>query len=355
MQIPRYDKVQQEHSEILDLAAISNPIVNQEVYWPGVLGALRHVTPSGGSILTFSASADPPQAATVGTATHPAPAALSPAQTQIATVSISLATVAGYTYFRNWYYSVSGSGKLTVNGFSGLTKANTTNVTYSATIGVTGEITSIRERIQGASMNALKNLNFDLLKSKVVLIVTGGVVVLLLVWWFAWMTPEANKLASVQQQVASDQANVSQLNLELTTLKAEKKLVLKELPYLRLVTTAIPPTEDPPGIVDSLNNLANQTGCSLLTVTPSDEPTPTSTAGLSTIPVTLSVSGVHSNIFAFLSGFYSMKRLMTISSVSLGPSNAGNANILANGDGQLYTLSVSADAYTTYVTPTPTA
>jgi Tfp pilus assembly protein PilO len=204
-------------------------------------------------------------------------------------------------------------------------------------------------------MNALKNLNFDLLKSKVVLIVTGGVVVLLLVWWFAWMTPEANKLASVQQQVASDQANVSQLNLELTTLKAEKKLVLKELPYLRLVTTAIPPTEDPPGIVDSLNNLANQTGCSLLTVTPSDEPTPTSTAGLSTIPVTLSVSGVHSNIFAFLSGFYSMKRLMTISSVSLGPSNAGNANILANGDGQLYTLSVSADAYTTYVTPTPTA
>jgi type IV pilus assembly protein PilM len=144
LQIPRYDKVQQEHSEILDLAAISNPIVNQEVYWPGVLGALRHVTPSGGSILTFSASADPPQAATVGTATHPAPAALSPAQTQIATVSISLATVAGYTYFRNWYYSVSGSGKLTVNGFSGLTKANTTNVTYSATIGVTGEITSIR-------------------------------------------------------------------------------------------------------------------------------------------------------------------------------------------------------------------
>ena len=36
------------------------------------------------------------------------------------------------------------------------------------------------------------------------------------------------------------------------------------------MTTAIPPTEDPPGIVDSLNNLANKTGCNLLTVTPSD-------------------------------------------------------------------------------------
>ena len=29
LQIPKYDKVQQEHSLILDLAAISNPIVNQ--------------------------------------------------------------------------------------------------------------------------------------------------------------------------------------------------------------------------------------------------------------------------------------------------------------------------------------
>ena len=40
--------------------------------------------------------------------------------------------------------------------------------------------------------------------------------------------------------------------------------MLKELPYLKKVTTAIPPTEDPPGIVDSLNTLANQTGCDLL-------------------------------------------------------------------------------------------
>ena len=95
-------------------------------------------------------------------------------------------------------------------------------------------------------MNRLQGINFGLLKSKVVLIVTGLVIVLLIVWWFAWMTPEASKLTTVQQQVTADSSTVTQLNLELYALKAEKKLVLHELPYLKKVTTAIPPTEDPP-------------------------------------------------------------------------------------------------------------
>ena len=74
------------------------------------------------------------------------------------------------------------------------------------------------------------------------------------------MTPEASKLTTVQQQVTADDTTVTQLNLELIALKAPKKLVLKELPYLKKVTTAIPPTEDPPGIVDSLNTLREQHG-----------------------------------------------------------------------------------------------
>ena len=61
-------------------------------------------------------------------------------------------------------------------------------------------------------MNRLQGLNFDLLKSKVVIIVTGVLIVLLIVWWFAWMTPEANKLTTVQQQVTADQTTLTQLN-----------------------------------------------------------------------------------------------------------------------------------------------
>ncbi len=197
-------------------------------------------------------------------------------------------------------------------------------------------------------MNRLQGLNFDLLKSKVVLVVTGVVIVLLVVWWFAWMTPEANKLTTVQQQVTSDQTTLTQLNLELASLKAEKKLVLSELPYLKKVMTAIPPTEDPPGIVDSLNTLANQTGCDLLSVTPADTPSPSGVAGLSDISVSFSLSGTHKDVFAFLKSFYTMKRLMTINTVGLSPGGS-NSNILAVGDGQPYSMSVTAVAYTTSV------
>jgi Tfp pilus assembly protein PilO len=201
-------------------------------------------------------------------------------------------------------------------------------------------------------MNRMPSFNLDLLKSKVVLIVTGVVILLLIVWWFAWMTPESNKLTTVQQQVSFDQARVSQLNQTLASLKAEKKLVLRELPYLKKVTTAIPPTEDPPGIVDSLNNLATATGCDLLSVTPADSPSPSGVAGLSYISVSFSVSGGHKNVFEFLKRFYSMGRLMTINTVSLSAAGS-NPNVLAVNDGQQYSMTVSAVAYTTYVTPAP--
>ena len=117
-------------------------------------------------------------------------------------------------------------------------------------------------------------------------------------------------------------------------------------PYLKKVTAAIPPTEDPPGIVDSLNTLANKTGCDLLSVTPANFPSPSGVTGLSVVPVTFTISGIHKNVFAFLKNFYAMTRLMTIDSVSLAPGGTA-PNIMAVGDGQPYCMSVSATAYTT--------
>jgi type IV pilus assembly protein PilM len=141
VQIPKYDKVQQEHALILDLAAISNPIVMDEVYWPGVIGALGKATPTGGIISSFSGNAVARAATTTPVAGEPV---LTPAETQIASVNISLASPTGYSYFRSWYYSISGSGKLTVNAFSGISQVATKQVSFTSTVGVTAEVTSIR-------------------------------------------------------------------------------------------------------------------------------------------------------------------------------------------------------------------
>jgi Tfp pilus assembly protein PilO len=83
-----------------------------------------------------------------------------------------------------------------------------------------------------------------------------------------------------------------------------------------------------------------------LSVTPANFPTPSGTAGLSVVSVAFSVTGVHKNIFAFLHNFYAMSRLMTINNISLAPGGT-TANILDVGDGQPYSMSVNATAYTT--------
>jgi type IV pilus assembly protein PilM len=142
-QIPKYDKVFQERETIQDMASISGPIVTDEVYWPGVFQALNQFTPPGGTITAFSGSVIP---RTTATAAEPGEASpvLAPDEIQIASLSLSIESAPGYPYFRNWYYTVSGSGNLTVNGFSGLTRAPTGQVTFTSTVGVTAEVTSIR-------------------------------------------------------------------------------------------------------------------------------------------------------------------------------------------------------------------
>jgi type IV pilus assembly protein PilM len=141
-QIPRYNKVQQERSTILNLAAISNPIVSNEVYWPGVFTALTKATPPGGVISSFSASEVPRAAAATPTSAAP----VTPSAVQIASLSVTLSAASGYPYFRSWYYSIDGSGTLTVNGFTGISQVATRQIGYSATIGVTSEVTSIRAK-----------------------------------------------------------------------------------------------------------------------------------------------------------------------------------------------------------------
>jgi type IV pilus assembly protein PilM len=143
-QIPKYDKIQQERSTILGLAAISIPIVHGEVYWPGVLTDLRQATPSGGNVLSFAGTADAAAPATAGTATNATTTPALASETQIASVDTSLQSPSGYPYFHSWYDSVSGSHKLTVNGFGGITQVASSQVTFTATVGVTAEVTSIR-------------------------------------------------------------------------------------------------------------------------------------------------------------------------------------------------------------------
>ena len=153
--------------------------------------------------------------------------------------------------------------------------------------------------------------------------------------------------------MTTDNAMVSQLNLELAALKAEKKLVLKELPYLKKVTARSRRPRIRP--ISSMSSTPSpKTQCTLGTVTPADTPSASGVTGLSLIPVSFTLTGTHKNVFLFLNDFYALTRLMTINTVSLAATSSA-PNILAVGDGQAYSLAVTADAYTTEAPPAPVA
>jgi Tfp pilus assembly protein PilO len=201
-------------------------------------------------------------------------------------------------------------------------------------------------------MNRLKSINFDIFKSRTLLLTVGGLVVLLLIWWFAWMSPESSKLNTVNAQAAQLQTTLNSLNQQIAQLEHESATLKKELPLLKRFTVAVPTTSDAPSIVTDLHNLAKSVPkLNLLSVTDNTVVAPTTPGGLYVEPVSFSVSGPHSSVATFLTDFYNfskMPRLMTIDTLSLQPGGSPSGiNINNDSDGQTYSVAIAASAYST--------
>lgn len=205
--------------------------------------------------------------------------------------------------------------------------------------------------------NRLNSLDLGRFRSPVTLGVIGGIIILLLVWWFALMVPASNKLDSVNAQQAQLQSQVSTLNAKITQLQQESAQVKKELPYLARFQAAVPAEPNQGDIVVQINGLANKTGVNMSTISDNLVVGSTPPGGLSTIPVNLAVTGTHQQVFNFLSGFYKLPRLMTISSIVLSPgtTGGGTANINKVNDGASYGLTMTATAYTSALPAAPAA
>jgi Tfp pilus assembly protein PilO len=179
-----------------------------------------------------------------------------------------------------------------------------------------------------------------------VIVPVVGVLVLVLAWWFAWMSPEGAKLASVRRQQQEQQVQAASLAAQLARLRADAKQVRAASPFLKRFASAIPSVPDSPGIVEQIYRLSVSDGVSLESIT--DNTLDPTSQGYSTIPVTLSVSGPHDSVLAFLSGLYKLPRLLTLQTVNL----SGTGDVLASGL-ESYDATVDATAYTTYVVSSP--
>ncbi|MGH9293330.1 MAG: type 4a pilus biogenesis protein PilO [Acidimicrobiales bacterium] len=198
-------------------------------------------------------------------------------------------------------------------------------------------------------MKRLSDLNLDLLGRRAVLISVAAVVVILLVWWFAWMSPQGAKLTSVNAEATTKQQQLTSLEQVLQQSEHDAVLAKEEQKYLNKFTAAVPSLPEAGPLTTELFNLSKRTGVALGSLADDTTAAPATGSLLSTIPLSISITGPHDHCNAFLQGLYSLTRLVTVQTVSPSPqTGAGSSgaplSVLTN-DKTPYSMAISATAY----------
>ena len=195
-------------------------------------------------------------------------------------------------------------------------------------------------------MNKIRSANLDILKRPRVLGAIGVVVVLLIAWYFAWWSPESSKLASVQQQQVKQTQQISSLNARLQEIVREDAIVAKYRNFLTFFGSQVPVQPEQGQLVYMLGRLEKSDNVDISSINASTTSPPATGSTLSTIPISMSVSGPHNNVIKFLSDLYSLPRLITIQSVSPSPTAApaGVYNVLGR-DKVPFQLTLTGTAY----------
>lgn len=197
-------------------------------------------------------------------------------------------------------------------------------------------------------MSAVKTPSLEALKRPKMLLTLGTLLLLVGVWYFAWWSPEGHKLAAVQSQQLTEQQKVDSLQSTLALIDHETSLVQKYRNFLSFYGSEIPLQPEQGQLVFQLGNLEKSDNVQVTSIDVSTTNPAVSGSSLSTVPVTMSVSGPHSNVMKFLSDLYQLPRLMTIQTVTPSPTSGTTKgyNVLTH-DSVPFSLSITGTAYFT--------
>jgi Tfp pilus assembly protein PilO len=196
-------------------------------------------------------------------------------------------------------------------------------------------------------MSALKSPDVSVLRRPRIMATIGVLLLVLGIWYFAWWSPEGHKLSSVQQQQLSAQQKVNSLQTTLNVIEHERAVVQKYRNFLTFFGSEVPVQPEQGQLVSMLGRLENSDGVQVASIDDSTTSPPASGTALSTVPVSISVTGPHSRVMKFLADLYGLPRLITIQSVQPSPtSGAGNGayDVLRN-DSVPFSLTISGTAY----------
>lgn len=161
--ISQKDAAAKDFADIKSDESSVSPVLSQDVNWPSILSDLGRTTPRGGDVTAVSGAYTPPvapaapstssssssssSATTPTTVPPPSSSAAAKAQEEtivIATLSVSVSSNNGFSYFRNWMRVFENSPQFRVVSTSGVSHPHGSTITFTAQLNVLGTIQSSR-------------------------------------------------------------------------------------------------------------------------------------------------------------------------------------------------------------------
>jgi type IV pilus assembly protein PilO len=145
-----------------------------------------------------------------------------------------------------------------------------------------------------------------------------GVLLVTALWWLFVISPINTKTADAQDQLQSAEDNEVLLRTQLSRLK---KIQENELTYrsaIGALEAAIPPTPQMPALIDTLAELAEDSGVEWESGSYGN-PIEVEGEDYFEIPVSLAVQGQFFEVLGYLYGIADLERIVRIDAVTLSP------------------------------------
>lgn len=174
--------------------------------------------------------------------------------------------------------------------------------------------------------------------------IVAGDLLLLVFGWFLLVGPQRSTAASIKRAANAAEAQAAQASAEIsasTTPVVQPKQPEIKTAYLYKLSKAMPMTTDMPNLLLELNQVVQQSGVQLSSISPS----PPDLTGTSAI--TLSVTG---DFYSLTDLLYRLRSLVSVHNGALDVSgrlfSVQSVGLTPTGAGRDLTASISLDAYT---------
>jgi Tfp pilus assembly protein PilO len=162
----------------------------------------------------------------------------------------------------------------------------------------------------------------------------------------ALILPKASQVRARQKQVVAAKQQEQTLQVQLQELQADAKQAGAEHKALAKLNRQVPPTADLPGIIRTINSIADQSNVDFMVIAPG-QPVLVQAGGASSIPTQITLVGHFFAIDQFLFRLEGLARAAKVLSVQVNPGPKSSTD-----PGQIQVM-LSTEFYTTDVSAGP--